>query len=57
MEIIGYIDAIPRMVLEALSTAYQGKSSEPANSLQTVWGVTGSIGSPIEQTHRYPAGS
>ena len=56
MEVIGYIDAIPRMVLETLSAAYQGKSSEPANSLQTVWEVSGSIGS-IEQTYRYPAGS
>ena len=55
---IGYMfDAIPRMVLRALSTAYQAKSSEPANSLQTVCGVTGSAGSPIAQTLGYHAGS
>ena len=50
-------DAIPRIVLRALSTAYQAKSNESANSLQKVWGVPDSIGSPIEQTHKYPAGS
>ena len=47
------------MVLRSLSTAYQGKRSEPANAnpLQTACGVTGSAGSPIAQTHRYHAGS
>ena len=41
------------MVSGSLSTAYQGRSSEPAIFLQTICGVTGYAGSPISQTHRY----
>lgn len=51
------IDAIPRMVLGAFSTAYQGKSSEPANPLQTVYEITDSAGSPNAQTRKHHAGS
>ena len=58
MQMIVYtIDKIPRMVLGTLSTPYQAKSSEPASSLQTVCGVTGSAGSPIARTSEYHAGS